>query len=106
MTPFPSGSVEHLGCHLSHCVSGANGEPVVLILVPSAAQDRIAPPSAGRALAAAIPGARYAEIPDASHGVTIARPALVNALLLDHFDRATRPAAALAAVPSGNVLAR
>ena len=54
-------------------------------LVVSAAHDRIAPPAAGgRAIAAGIPGARYVEIPDASHGVTLDQPDRVNALLLEH----------------------
>jgi pimeloyl-ACP methyl ester carboxylesterase len=53
-------------------------------LVVSAAHDRIAPPAGGRAIAAGIPGARYVEIPDASHGVPIHQADRVNALLLDH----------------------
>jgi pimeloyl-ACP methyl ester carboxylesterase len=56
-------------------------------LVLSAAQDRIAPPDIGRSMAAAIPGARFIEIPDASHGATIQHAERVNALLLDHFRR-------------------
>lgn len=52
-------------------------------LVVSAAQDRIAPPVYGRRLAAAIQGARYEEIPDAAHGVPLARPEVVNRLLRD-----------------------
>jgi pimeloyl-ACP methyl ester carboxylesterase len=55
-------------------------------LVVSAAHDRIAPPEYGRALAAAVPGARYAEIADAGHGVTIQCAGAVNRLLMDHFD--------------------
>lgn len=54
-------------------------------LVVSAAGDRIAPPSVGRALAAGIPGARYVEIAGASHGVTIQCAERVNALLREHF---------------------
>jgi pimeloyl-ACP methyl ester carboxylesterase len=57
-------------------------------LVVSASDDIIAPPAAGRALAAGIPGARYVEIADAAHGVTIQRAAEVNTLLFDHLDRA------------------
>jgi pimeloyl-ACP methyl ester carboxylesterase len=63
-------------------------------LVVSAAEDVIAPPSAGRALAAGIQGARYVEIADAAHGVTIQKAAEVNALLLDHLDRAEQGAGA------------
>jgi pimeloyl-ACP methyl ester carboxylesterase len=62
-------------------------------LVVSAAHDPIAPPSAGRAIAAGLPGARYVEIADASHGVPIQQADRVNALLLDHFARAEALAA-------------
>jgi 3-oxoadipate enol-lactonase len=54
-------------------------------LVVSAAADRIARPAFGRELAAAIPSARYVEIPDAAHGVTIQRGAAINELLAAHF---------------------
>lgn len=61
------------------------GVPTV---VASGAHDRIAPPAAGRALAAGIPRARYVEWPDASHGVTIRDAGRVNALLAGHFEQA------------------
>jgi len=54
-------------------------------LVVNAAQDPIAPPHAGRAMAEAIPGARFVEIADASHAAAIQRAAEINALLLEHF---------------------
>ena len=54
-------------------------------LVVSAAADRIARPASGRALAAAIPGARFVELDDAAHGVPIQQPERVNTLLADHF---------------------
>ena len=54
-------------------------------LVVSGAYDPIAPPRLGRALAVGIPGARYVEFPDASHGLPIQFPECVNALLLEHF---------------------
>jgi pimeloyl-ACP methyl ester carboxylesterase len=54
-------------------------------LVVSAFHDRIARPELGRALAAGVPGARYVEIANASHGVTIERPEQINNLLLEHF---------------------
>lgn len=57
-------------------------------LVVSATHDRIAPPRAGRALAAGIPGARYVEIPKAAHGLPIQCAALVNRLLHEHFSGA------------------
>ena len=52
-------------------------------LVVSAAEDRIAQPASGRALAAAIPNANYLEIADAGHGLPIHRANEVNALLAD-----------------------
>jgi pimeloyl-ACP methyl ester carboxylesterase len=54
-------------------------------LVMSAQHDRIAPPARGRALAAAIPGARYVEFADAGHGLPIHCPDAVNRLLAAHF---------------------
>ncbi len=74
-------------------------------LVVSGAHDRIAPPFGGRALAEGIPGARYVEIPEGSHGVTLQLPDRVNALLLEHVHdaearwRAGSPAEARAARP-------
>jgi pimeloyl-ACP methyl ester carboxylesterase len=53
-------------------------------LVVSAAQDRVARPAVGRALAAAIPGARFIEIPNAAHGVGIQHAERINALLREH----------------------
>jgi len=55
-------------------------------LVLSARHDPIAPPAFGRAIAAGIPGARYVELEDASHAVTIQQADRVNALLLAHLD--------------------
>ncbi|RKH62567.1 alpha/beta fold hydrolase [Corallococcus llansteffanensis] len=57
-------------------------------LVVSATHDPIAPPSAGQALAAGIPGARYVELPNASHGVTLRFAEQVNALLREHLEGA------------------
>ncbi len=54
-------------------------------LVVNAAHDRIARVEVGKAMAAAIPGARFAEIPDASHGATIHRAGQINALSTEHF---------------------
>lgn len=56
-------------------------------LVVSARHDRIAPPEAGRALAASLPGSKYVEIVDSAHAVTIQLADQVNALLLDHLQR-------------------
>jgi pimeloyl-ACP methyl ester carboxylesterase len=54
-------------------------------LVVSAAHDRIAPPSGGRVLAAGIEGARFVEIPGASHGVPLQLPERINELLHEHW---------------------
>lgn len=69
-------------------VSGIKGIPT---LVMSAAHDPIAPPTYGRALAAAIAGARYIEFEDASHGLPIQHAARVNGLLRQHFESAEPP---------------
>jgi aminoacrylate hydrolase len=66
-------------------------------LVASAAGDRIALPAYGRALAAAIPGSRFVEIPEAGHGVTIQRASTINALLSEHFAAETARASGAAA---------
>jgi len=57
-------------------------------LVLSAAHDRIFPPMCGKRLASAMTGARYVEIADAAHGVTLQSPDVVNRLLLEHFSSA------------------
>ena len=53
-------------------------------LVVSAEHDCIAQPKYGRALAAAIPGARYVEIPGAGHAVVIHKADDINRLLREH----------------------
>jgi pimeloyl-ACP methyl ester carboxylesterase len=70
-------------------------------LVVTAAHDPIAPPSAGRALANAIPESRFVELAEASHGVPIHSPECINELLLDHFAHADTGTAAN--LPSGGV---
>jgi 3-oxoadipate enol-lactonase len=54
----------------------------------SAGQDRVAQPRFGQELARLIPGARYVEIADAGHGVTIQRRDTVNDLLDEHLTSA------------------
>jgi 3-oxoadipate enol-lactonase len=58
-------------------------------LVLSAAHDLIARPEYGRALAAAIPGSKYVELPDAGHAVTIQCASQVNDIFLDHLETGT-----------------
>lgn len=53
-------------------------------LVLSGAEDHVAPPEQGRALAAAIPGATFVELESAGHALTIQRAAAVNAVLREH----------------------
>ena len=62
-------------------------------LVVSARHDAIALPEYGRALAARIPGARYVEIADGGHAVTIQCAREVNALLAEHLALAPQPTA-------------
>src|SRR5262249_5540361 len=54
-------------------------------LVVAAAHDRIAPPPLGRAIAAAIPGARCVELEDAAHGAPITHAAPIDELLVGWF---------------------
>jgi pimeloyl-ACP methyl ester carboxylesterase len=51
-------------------------------LIASAVQDPIALTRYGMRLRDAIPGSRYVELADASHGVTIEQPHVINPLLL------------------------
>ena len=59
-------------------------------LLSSGARDLIARPALGRALADAIPGARYIEFAGAGHALPIECGSEVNALLLSHLDAADR----------------
>jgi len=62
-------------------------------LVVSAAEDRIAAPANGRAIAGAIRGSKYVELSDSGHGVTIHRGEEVNAILAEHLAKAERQVA-------------
>ncbi|WP_164017586.1 alpha/beta fold hydrolase [Pyxidicoccus trucidator] len=57
-------------------------------LVASAEHDRIATPASGRELAQGIPSARYVELGGTAHAMTMTRDAEVNALLVEHLERA------------------
>jgi pimeloyl-ACP methyl ester carboxylesterase len=73
---------------LARCDAGDRLAALAAIptIVVSGADDRIACPASGRALAAAIPGARHVEMPNAGHALTIQRADEINALLRDHFE--------------------
>ncbi|HSI86941.1 MAG: alpha/beta hydrolase [Candidatus Methylacidiphilales bacterium] len=58
-------------------------------LVVGARHDPIARPDVVRALAAGIPGSRLVEFEDAAHGVVIQHADRINALLLEHFAKAS-----------------
>jgi pimeloyl-ACP methyl ester carboxylesterase len=60
------------------------GLSTIPTIVVSATEDRVAPVASGRALAAAIPGAKYIELADAGHGMTIHRAEEINRLLANH----------------------
>lgn len=55
------------------------GAVAVRTLVLSSSEDSVTPPAGSRALAAAMPNARYREIPDAGHLSYLERPAAFNA---------------------------
>lgn len=78
-------------CDLTPRLSELGGLPT---LVVSAAHDRIAPPTSGRAIAAGIPGAQFVEFPDAAHGLPLTDTGRTNTLLRDHLKRASRASAA------------
>lgn len=71
-------------------------------LVVSGAHDPIAPPRAGKALAAGIPGARYVEFADASHGLPVEHPDRANDLLAEHLTAAEARHATAAHVAAGS----
>ncbi|MCE9560882.1 MAG: alpha/beta hydrolase [Planctomycetes bacterium] len=59
-------------------------------LVVNAVHDPISPPRVSKAIADGIPGARYVEFADASHGLPISHADQVNGLLLEHFTATER----------------
>ena len=60
-------------------------------LVVAGAADRLIPPAASRAIAAAAPGAQYVEIPESGHMIAVEQPAALAAVL-DPFLEAYRTA--------------
>jgi len=63
------------------------------VLVVTGSGDRLIPPAAGRAIAAAAPGAQYVEIPESGHMVAVEQPAALAAALdpfLESYRRSQR----------------
>ncbi len=71
-------------------LSARLAEIAVPTLVVSAEEDRIAPPSQGRALAGAIGGARYEELAGESHACVVQAPERLDPLLASHLESAAR----------------
>ena len=81
----PAIVMKQLGAAARYDASGRLQELAGLpTLVLSARHDRIALPAYGRALAERIPGARYVEMADGGHAVTIQCASEVNAALAQH----------------------
>jgi len=85
----PAIALKQLGALRAYDASDRLGRlSAIPTLVMSAAHDPIAPPRYGRALAEAIPGARFLQFDDASHGLPIQHAERVNALLAEHLQQA------------------
>jgi pimeloyl-ACP methyl ester carboxylesterase len=56
-------------------------------LVVAGAQDRLIPVAATRAIAAAVPGAQYIEVPDSGHMIAVEQPAALAAALDPFLER-------------------
>ncbi|MBX3226204.1 MAG: alpha/beta fold hydrolase [Labilithrix sp.] len=81
-------AMKQLGAAAKHDVRARLAELAdVPTLVVSGAHDRLALPAFGRALAAAIPGARFVEC-DAAHGLPITRADETNRLVAEHVQSA------------------
>ncbi len=59
-------------------------------LVIAGAVDRLIPPAASRAIAAAAPGAQYVEIPESGHMIAVEQPAALAAVLDPFLDACRR----------------
>lgn len=81
--PIMMKQVRALAAH--DCTAQLHKLSGIRTLVVSAKKDPIALTHFGQLLCLHIDGSRYVEIPQASHGVTIQEPALINNLLRDHF---------------------
>jgi 3-oxoadipate enol-lactonase len=69
-----------------YCPIADLGSIDVPVLVVSGRHDLLTPPAAGKALAAAIPDARYVELPDAGHMLHLERASAFNRLLEDFLE--------------------
>jgi pimeloyl-ACP methyl ester carboxylesterase len=83
----PATSAQLAAMRATDLTGGLGALGGVRTLVVSATHDPIAPPALGRALAAGIPGARFVEVADASHGLPITHAAEVNSLLREHISQ-------------------
>ena len=77
----PAGYGAQLAAAAGHDAAARLGAIAVPTLVVHGAEDRMVPPANGRALAAAIPGARLLEVEDAAHLYTTDEPAADEAVL-------------------------
>lgn len=88
---MPSIADEQTAAMSAHDVTARLGEiSGIPTLVINGEKDPIARPSSGRAIASGIPGAKYTEIPGASHAFPILDPERCAELLLKHLDAAER----------------
>jgi len=86
----PSVVMKQLGAMRAYDATARLGELAGLpTLVVGARYDRIARLQVVRKLASDIPGSRLVEFDDAAHGVTIQCASKINALLHEHFSRAS-----------------
>ena len=81
--PIVMQQLKALGAH--DCSARLHELASIPTLVLAATHDPIARVEYGRRLAQLVPGSRYVEMPDASHGVTIQEPPAINRLLREHF---------------------
>lgn len=79
--PAPAAALAGLAILASADLRPTLGAVELPALVIHGARDPICPPGAGRALAAAIPGARLRELPDAGHAPFLSRPEAFAAAL-------------------------
>ncbi|MFE0629538.1 alpha/beta fold hydrolase [Streptomyces sp. NPDC058864] len=84
----------------AHDVRAELGLITVPTLVLGGAEDQVTPPADARALVAAIPDARLAVVPGASHLVPVEQPTAVGELLVRHFEATWTEQPVAVAVPA------